>query len=176
MTKKPGVGLAILLFAQMALTQTPPSKTDVERRLDSIVDKMTVDEKIEIIGGINDFCTRAIPRRKLDRRAFSFYDITKKAWSAEPGEFSILVGGSSDKIELRSALSLTRQTSPRSLVGRTRFMTSAFRPTFWPKGPVGRSVSFSESRSSNRRMTNAALATNVLKPSRETNYRFAQVS
>jgi beta-glucosidase len=45
---------------------------------------------------------------KLDRRAFSFYDATKKGWSAEPGEFSILVGGSSDKIELRSAFRLTR--------------------------------------------------------------------
>lgn len=62
MTKKSGVGLIFLLFAQMALAQTPPSKTDVERRVNSILDKMTVDEKIEIIGGINDFYTRAIPR------------------------------------------------------------------------------------------------------------------
>jgi beta-glucosidase len=62
MTKKSGVGLIFLLVAQMALAQTPPSKTDVERRVNSILDKMTVDEKIEIIGGINDFYTRAIPR------------------------------------------------------------------------------------------------------------------
>ncbi len=62
MTNKTGVGLAILLFAQMALAQTLPSKIDVERRLDSILSKMTVDEKIEIIGGINDFYTRSIPR------------------------------------------------------------------------------------------------------------------
>src|SRR5215471_2292690 len=62
MTKKTGVGLAILLFAHMALAQTLPSKTDVERRLDSILGKMTVDEKVEIIGGINDFYTRSIPR------------------------------------------------------------------------------------------------------------------
>jgi len=44
---------------------------------------------------------------KLDRRAFSFYDTAKKDWSAEPGEFSILVGGSSDKVELRGAFRLT---------------------------------------------------------------------
>jgi beta-glucosidase len=37
----------------------------------------------------------------LERRAFSFYDMQKKDWSAEPGEFTILVGGSSDNIQLR---------------------------------------------------------------------------
>lgn len=45
---------------------------------------------------------------KLDRRAFSFYDASKKDWHAEPGEFSILVGSSSDKIELRGIFNLTR--------------------------------------------------------------------
>jgi len=45
---------------------------------------------------------------KLDRRAFSFYDVTKKDWSAEPGEFTILVGGSSDSIQLRSKFTLAR--------------------------------------------------------------------
>jgi beta-glucosidase len=39
---------------------------------------------------------------QLDRRAFSFYDVKKHAWSAEPGEFAILVGSSSAKIELRA--------------------------------------------------------------------------
>jgi len=37
----------------------------------------------------------------LDRRAFSFYDVKKKDWSAEPGDFTILVGGASDDIQLR---------------------------------------------------------------------------
>ena len=62
MTKRLAWGLALLLFAQTALAQTPPSRTEIERRVDSLLDKMTVDEKIEIIGGINDFYTRAIPR------------------------------------------------------------------------------------------------------------------
>jgi beta-glucosidase len=62
MTKKSRIGLIFLLFAHLALAQTPPSKIDVERRVNSILEKMTVDEKIEIIGGINDFYTRAIPR------------------------------------------------------------------------------------------------------------------
>jgi beta-glucosidase len=44
----------------------------------------------------------------LNRRAFSFYDVRKKDWSAEPGDFTILVGGSSDSIQLRSKFTLTR--------------------------------------------------------------------
>ena len=40
----------------------------------------------------------------LDRRAFSFYDINKKDWSAEPGDFTILVGGASDDIQLAASL------------------------------------------------------------------------
>ena len=42
----------------------------------------------------------------LDRRAFSFYDVAKKDWSAEPGDFTILVGGSSDNIQLRGKFTL----------------------------------------------------------------------
>jgi beta-glucosidase len=44
----------------------------------------------------------------LDRRAFSFYDTAKKDWSAEPGDFAILVGGSSDNIQLKGNFALTR--------------------------------------------------------------------
>jgi len=44
----------------------------------------------------------------LERRAFSFYDVQKKDWSAEPGDFTILVGGSSDNIQLRGKFTLTR--------------------------------------------------------------------
>ena len=42
----------------------------------------------------------------LDRRAFSYYDVEKKDWAAAPGEFSILVGGSSDNTPLRGAFVL----------------------------------------------------------------------
>jgi beta-glucosidase len=44
----------------------------------------------------------------LDRRAFSYYDVDKKDWSADPGKFEILVGGSSDKLQLRGTFSLER--------------------------------------------------------------------
>jgi beta-glucosidase len=44
----------------------------------------------------------------LERRAFSYYDVQKKDWSAEPGDFTILVGGSSDNIQLKGNFTLTR--------------------------------------------------------------------
>jgi beta-glucosidase len=44
------------------MAQTTPSKTDLEKRVDSLLGKMTLEEKIEIVGGINDFYTRPSPR------------------------------------------------------------------------------------------------------------------
>jgi len=44
----------------------------------------------------------------LDRRAFSYYDVDKKDWHAEPGAFTILVGSSSAKIELEGLFTLSR--------------------------------------------------------------------
>jgi beta-glucosidase len=45
-------------------------------------------------------------RLVLDERAFSFFDPTKKAWVAEPGDFEIRVGGSSRRIHLRRTVTL----------------------------------------------------------------------
>jgi len=42
----------------------------------------------------------------LDRRAFSYYDVATKQWRADPGEFNVLVGRSSQDIELRGTLTL----------------------------------------------------------------------
>jgi beta-glucosidase len=49
----------------------------------------------------------------LDRRAFSYYDVATKQWHADPGEFNVLVGRSSQDIELRGSLKLgeSRATS-----------------------------------------------------------------
>jgi len=44
----------------------------------------------------------------LDRRALSYYDINAKQWRAEPGDFNVLVGRSSEQIELRGKLTLAR--------------------------------------------------------------------
>jgi beta-glucosidase len=63
-TSVPGLAVAIVLLfmAQFAMAQTTPSQPDVEKRVDSILSQMTLEEKMEIIGGINDFYTRPIPR------------------------------------------------------------------------------------------------------------------
>jgi beta-glucosidase len=42
----------------------------------------------------------------LDRRAFSFFDVKNHDWTAEPGDFAILVGGSSANIQLQGVFKL----------------------------------------------------------------------
>jgi beta-glucosidase len=42
----------------------------------------------------------------LNRRAFSFFDVKKNDWSAEPGEFAILIGSSSADIKLQKSIRL----------------------------------------------------------------------
>jgi beta-glucosidase len=43
---------------------------------------------------------------QLDRRAFSYYDVNKKSWTADPGAFQILVGPSSAEIALNGIVTL----------------------------------------------------------------------
>ena len=45
-------------------------------------------------------------RFKLDRSAFNYYSTAKKDWVLEPGEFEILVGGSSRDLRLKGAINL----------------------------------------------------------------------
>jgi beta-glucosidase len=47
-------------------------------------------------------------RLTLDRRAFSYFDPKQHHWTAEPGEFSILVGSSAAKIDLEGKFTLER--------------------------------------------------------------------
>jgi len=42
----------------------------------------------------------------LDRRALSYYDVISKSWRAEPGDYGVLVGRSSEQIELRGKVAL----------------------------------------------------------------------
>jgi beta-glucosidase len=43
----------------------------------------------------------------LDGRAFAYYDVETKQWRADPGEFEILVGRSSQDMQLRGNLTLS---------------------------------------------------------------------
>ena len=47
----------------------------------------------------------------LDGRAFSYYDADAKQWRADPGEFQILVGRSSQDIQLRGSLTLSAEAA-----------------------------------------------------------------
>ena len=40
----------------------------------------------------------------LDRRAFSYFDDRARRWTAAPGTFDVLVGSSSQRIELRGSV------------------------------------------------------------------------
>ena len=42
----------------------------------------------------------------LNRRSFCYFDVGSKRWTAAPGEFEILVGTSSQQIELRGHVQL----------------------------------------------------------------------
>lgn len=46
----------------------------------------------------------------LDGRAFSYYDATARKWRITPGRFDVLLGRSSDQIELRGTLTLAAAT------------------------------------------------------------------
>jgi beta-glucosidase len=49
--------------------------------------------------------TRSV-RLALNARSFSYYDVDSKQWRADPGEYEILVGRSSEQIELRGKVRL----------------------------------------------------------------------
>jgi beta-glucosidase len=50
----------------------------------------------------------------LDRRALSYYDAEAKQWRVEPGDFDVLVGRSSARIELCGRLRLGTAAAPTS--------------------------------------------------------------
>ena len=60
------VFLAMLIIAAPTMSQSQHlSSAEVEKRVEALLGKMTLEEKITLIGGINDFYIRAIPRLGL---------------------------------------------------------------------------------------------------------------
>ncbi len=55
----------VLTFSVSLLSQSSPSPSDVEKRIDSILRQMTLEEKIDYIGGLNDFYIRPMPKLGL---------------------------------------------------------------------------------------------------------------
>jgi len=59
------VGVMLCCLSSFLLAQSAVSSSDVDARVDSILRQMTLDEKIDYIGGVNDFYVRAVPRLGL---------------------------------------------------------------------------------------------------------------
>jgi beta-glucosidase len=126
-----GHGLSYTTFRYRNLTVSPPSITGDEpvrlsfdvtnagKRAGAEIAEVYVSDKHakvarpikELKGFSKSFLKPGETKRLsvvLDRRAFSYYDIAGKQWKAEPGDFDILVGSSSDKIELRGKVRLVK--------------------------------------------------------------------
>src|SRR5260221_7731715 len=57
------VGASAVLFAACGFAQTASSSPDqTERRVDSILNQMTIGEKIDLLGGVDGFYLRGVPR------------------------------------------------------------------------------------------------------------------
>jgi len=57
----------LIVIAQV-FTQTPTSpQNDIERRVESILSQLTLEEKIDLLGGVDGFYIRDIPRLNLPR-------------------------------------------------------------------------------------------------------------
>ena len=49
-----------------AQAQTPPQTQGVEQRVEAILKQMTLEEKIDLLGGIDDFFVRGRARHEVD--------------------------------------------------------------------------------------------------------------
>src|SRR5438034_443143 len=50
---------------QTSAPPSSPSASQVERRVETLLSQMTLEEKIDMLGGVNDFFIRGIPRLGL---------------------------------------------------------------------------------------------------------------
>jgi beta-glucosidase len=57
--------ILILSSVTLAAQPAPPASGDVEKRIDAILSRMTLEEKIDYIGGVDDFFIRAYPQLGL---------------------------------------------------------------------------------------------------------------
>src|SRR5258707_10359766 len=53
--------------AQRVASQTPASKAEVESRAESLLRQMTLEEKVDLLGGIDGFFTHGLPRLGIPR-------------------------------------------------------------------------------------------------------------
>jgi beta-glucosidase len=72
MRKIQWIGAVLLLFVLPALGQAvQPSQPDVEARVDSLLKQLSLEEKVDLIGGVDDFYIREIPHIHFPRLKMS---------------------------------------------------------------------------------------------------------
>jgi beta-glucosidase len=65
--RTPPVAAAVLVLLKAAAVtpKTPPTAAEIDRRADALVARMTLEEKVDYLGGVDNFYIRAIPRLGL---------------------------------------------------------------------------------------------------------------
>src|SRR5205085_11745931 len=83
--------LGILLFACLAAVaqNTSSAPADVEKRVDSIIARMTLEEKIDMLGGVDGFYIRPLPRLGLPALKMADGPVGVRNW----GPSTALAGG-----------------------------------------------------------------------------------
>src|SRR3989475_9588791 len=61
------VAIVLLIGIQAFVQSASPALGDVERRVEAVLSRMTLEEKIDMLGGVDDFFIRALPRLGLPR-------------------------------------------------------------------------------------------------------------
>jgi beta-glucosidase len=89
---KMGVVLVLFFVATLVVAAPPaaPTLNDVEQRVQAILSRMTLEEKIDMIGGVDDFYIRAYPQLGLPRLRMS--DGPLGVRNAEPPS-TVMAGG-----------------------------------------------------------------------------------
>lgn len=85
--------------AEVAQLYVSPSHSSVERP----VKELKGFAKVNLKPGETKKVTLA-----LDKRAFSYYDVKNKAWTAEPGDFTVLIGSSAEDLRLKGTFTLVQ--------------------------------------------------------------------
>ena len=69
---KAQIAALLLVFVLPALCQAPqPSSADIDARADSLLKQLSLEEKVDLIGGVDDFYIREIPHIHLPRLKMS---------------------------------------------------------------------------------------------------------